>query len=255
MSLCGRRGVLQLIFRRPLGSDGDYRLRCCKSWRCPKCRRLLAYKYSKKVESMLGADFTQMNKSGKSVLVLWTLGTSLPYSELGLKKLSLHWDRLRKQFKVLNIYKYIAVLEVGSHGGRLHYHCLFKTYNGLPVSHSALLSVWREICGERANVNFRSLPVDLASPGGYLMKYMTKGTLDGVKFRRLRNSKGLQPEFTPVEQEYIIAGSHPSAMSPFVYLQSNLDNVSTYGGDIIPLFDRDGDVCDFVFRERAVHGH
>ena len=245
-------GLLPLVFRRPVGTQKDFRLRCCKSWRCPKCRRMLAYKYARILQSMLEYNdgFSQVNKAGREVCVMWTLGTNYFFNERGLKMFAKAWDNFRKHLAKLNIDKYIGVLEAGEKGGRVHLHCIFKTFDGKPVEHERILSVWRGCTKQKANVNFKAVKVDdnwhLAN---YMIKYMSKGLVNGCPFRRFRSSKGLERFYEPVEFEYAIVGTHPVGVSPLNYLISNIDSVVVDGWQIVPQVDKSGEIADFVLRE------
>lgn len=111
-------------------------------------------------------------KKDHNYIVLWTFGTSLDDNKKNRRTIKKYWDKLRKRMNHHDWQPLMRVVEAGSKGKKLHYHVIVSG----KVPHSLLLDHWRDITGEKSNVNFKTSKGRKSERAfGYVVKYLSKG--------------------------------------------------------------------------------
>ncbi len=135
---------------------------------------------------------------------MWTVGSSMQKEQLPdfklmvrdfFKKLNTYSDRQmscegwndcpNNHFPYWNVMyyydPYAYCIEEGTKGFRLHAHIIFGDY----LPHGLVLDLWRNITGEKSNVNFvRSRKNSIYGAVNYISKYLSKDSI-------VRKMKGL----------------------------------------------------------------
>lgn len=118
-------------------------------------------------------------------LILWTVGTSLSDSPGNRLKIARYWKLLGSRMRTYssrgktNFSPLMNALEKGTRGGKLHYHFIARSF----MSQSFLKKQWRNITGEKSNVNFKAKKRVYGRTAikafAYLAKYCSK---DGLPY-------------------------------------------------------------------------
>ena len=122
----------------------------------------------------------------------WTLGTNWGVGEY--EKLQKAWDKFAREIPG----SWIAVVEAGEKGGKLHLHmCSYRYWEVQEVR-----GLWERATGIKGvHVDVRQFYGDGKARTRYLCKYLTKSEIKG---RTFRSSAGLRKEL----EEYMSAGEN-----------------------------------------------
>lgn len=138
-----------------------------------------------RARQFLAKFFERVELSGVSLdeTIMWTLGTSIEYYRDydwdsgrwvdNISEITCLWQKFNSRMKMearrngVSWDPLVYVVEAGSEGNRLHVHLLVRS----KINHQVVLQHWRDLTGEKSNVNFVKGQV------GYLAKYAGKGLL------------------------------------------------------------------------------
>jgi len=204
----------------------------CKRWDCPHCGKIKKLKvldrvslgFSPDISGELSFDVKSLQKGGYRVRLM-TL-TQQPGSPVDLLKA---WARFRALLakRKIKIQKFFWVKEKQPSTGEMHLHVMINRY----LHWSVILECWRLATrgyGQHIdirskvkksvvsqNVHFAQKPddfgqtdIEIKSPGGYMMKYLTKSLKGDYHRHERRYGYSRYPGFRPIKyvpkEKYVV---------------------------------------------------
>lgn len=217
------------VYFNPHGSEENFSPIPCKRWDCPHCGKIKKLKvldrvsmgFSPDIAGEPSFDIKSLQKGGYRVRLM-TL-TQMPGSPVDLLKA---WARFRALLakRDIRIQKFFWVKEKQPSTGEMHLHVMINRY----LHWKTILACWRlatrgygqhidirSKTKKSAGKDFGQTDISIKSPGGYMMKYLTKSLKGDFRRHERRYGYSRYPGFRPIKytpkEEYVVFLGSPVA--------------------------------------------
>lgn len=188
--------------------EGNTQVVFCGQWSCPRCRKRLAIRWARDVETHITDNPLPGDQAWKFLTL--TLGAKFRHAEDGYQAIPGLWDKTRKQLqRKYGKVSYVAFVEgQEKRSGMPHFHIILSELPPVPVSSKTgritkrALHDWSNSLGWGFMSDLQELKDGEAF--AYVAKYVSKGTPECPKgFRRVRTSQDMRRIASDNEKEYI----------------------------------------------------
>lgn len=196
----------------------------CGLWGCPRCSRLLARKWARRVRLHIEAN------EGEWWFLTLTFGSKYRTAEQAFRVLPKLWDTLRKQMqRKYPDWQFMAFVEgqAKTRGGMPHFHIISNRH---PPSGRGKRGQWtkrgmHDWAVERGfGFEADASPVDNHEAAAYVSKYASKGDPSMPrKFRRVRASRKWTKSPRDPEKRLIVPAKGETLVNFLIRVQENSD--------------------------------